>query len=267
MPEEVRRDHGVGPSEGGDHLPPGARVVKQAMHQQDSRTGAGHPVHNPMAVQQHLVARGAPNSKRSPSEFTVAASRPCGKSCCERRRAKGGAGHQHPGAVERSQQRVRPRDAEHGDETGDADDRPDLTEAAGDCGPRGEPARREIDDRGAGQARERQTDRGTRHELRGQPVTEVVGFGTCGAIDEARAAEQRQRGRSHRARAEPLDQPPTRCGRASSQERRRGDGESSLQQRVVPHLGEEQDVAEQQRVKADREHEERSVCDAERADP
>ena len=65
MSEQVRRDHGVGAGQAGNYLAPGERVLEQAVHQEEGWTAAGHPVHEPVAVQPHLVACDARNLGRS----------------------------------------------------------------------------------------------------------------------------------------------------------------------------------------------------------
>jgi hypothetical protein len=56
VPEQVGRDHGVGAGQTANHPAPGERVLKQAVDQQERWAGARDPVHEPMAVQPHLVA-------------------------------------------------------------------------------------------------------------------------------------------------------------------------------------------------------------------
>lgn len=65
MSEQVRRDHRVGAGQTRNYLAPGERVVKEAVHQKEGWTAAGDPVHEPVAVQPHLVAGDARNLGRS----------------------------------------------------------------------------------------------------------------------------------------------------------------------------------------------------------
>src|SRR5271169_4816372 len=65
MSEQVRRDHRVSAGQTGNYLPPGERVLEQAVHQKDGWTATGHPVHEPVAVQPHLVSGDARNLGRS----------------------------------------------------------------------------------------------------------------------------------------------------------------------------------------------------------
>ena len=88
MSEQVRRNHCVGAGETGNYLAPGERVLEQPVHQKEGWTAAGHPVHEPMAVQPHLVACDARNLGRSSRsaarrEFGLVAMSSCGKPRCE----------------------------------------------------------------------------------------------------------------------------------------------------------------------------------------
>ena len=83
MSEQVRRDHGVRAREDGNHLPPGERVIKQAVHQKQRWTAAGDPIHQAMVVQEHLIARDTRKIDRSPQSapprrFGSVAASPCG---------------------------------------------------------------------------------------------------------------------------------------------------------------------------------------------
>src|SRR6516225_8940569 len=69
--EQVRSDHRVGAREDGNHFPPGERVLKQAVHQNEGWTAAGDPVHQAMTVQEHLVACDAGKVDRSSRTATL----------------------------------------------------------------------------------------------------------------------------------------------------------------------------------------------------
>ena len=103
--EQVRRDHGVGAREDGSYFPPGERVVEQTVHQKEGWTAAGYPIHEPLAVQPHLVAcdarkLGSPSRPAARCEFGCVGVSSCRQPRGEQRRAQSGAGHQQPGALE-----------------------------------------------------------------------------------------------------------------------------------------------------------------------